>query len=638
MILLWNLIFFESYPLKKRKMRKFIILAFLCTLQIAYAQNGKIYVKNTGNNSVEKKLFVYEPPKSLSIPEPLFVTLLYGELPIKFISLPLQKTGLQYEFRLKLPDSIHVLYAEIQDKKNKVIDNNAEKGYVVLVNQNKNLTTEKKSLEALKLKCIALYAFPLKIKNEELVQSFEDLYKAYPSLKDDKSYVIYLNIKSRVDPDKTKPELLAYAQQLEKKGSENNLADASNIYRNLKMTEQYEQIEKTSLAKFPAGGIAKRMFWKSIYALPVITENALLDSMHQFIKIFGDTTAETKNQFYYFLIRKYIKDKDTTNLNKYASLFKNKDGIASLSNNYAWELVDGSLESPGKDLDYAAYLSHKAVTISKDHLMHPSEDDDIRRLQGEYNNNSDTYALVLYKQKIYNQAFEYEDAIQKQDELDNGGKERYAAIAEKAKGLEFTRKYIEIQLLAGADSKTLLIQLQRIYQQLHVPENTFEKLKEESARLVEQKNNEKISKIYGSTNEIDFTLNTLDSAKVTLSDYKGQVVVLDFWATWCGPCKASFPGMQQLVNKYKEKNVKFLFVDAFENDKENVLRGNIRQFLNDNKYSFNVLLDLTNNTSQNYKINSIPSKIIIDKNGKIVHLVVGSGAEEQLSYIIDGLL
>ena len=173
---------------------------------------------------------------------------------------------------------------------------------------------------------------------------------------------------------------------------------------------------------------------------------------------------------------------------------------------------------------------------------------------------------------------------------------------------------------------------------MHVPDNTFEKLKEESARLAEQKNTEKITKIYGSTNEIDFTLNTLDSAKVTLSDYKGQVVVLDFWATWCGPCKASFPGMQQLVNKYKDKNVKFLFVDAFENDKENVLRGNIRQFLNDNKYSFNVLLDLTNNTSQNYKINSIPSKIIIDKNGKIVHLVVGSGAEEQLSYIIDGLL
>jgi len=619
-------------------MRKFIILVFLFTHQIAFPQTGTIYIKNAGNSSGEKKLFVYEPPKNLHIPEPIFVTLLYGESPVKFISLPIKKTGLQYEFRIKLPDSIHILYAEIQDIKSKVIDNNAEKGYVVLVNQNKKWTTEKNILEQLKLKCIALYAFPLKIKDEVLVQSFEDLYKANPSLKEDKSYLTYLNFKSRINPEQTNPELLAYAQQLEKQGSENNLADAAQIYRNLKMNEQYEQIQKTSLLKFPTGEIAKRMFWRSMYALPVITENALLDSMHQYIKTYGDTTMETKNQFYYFLIRQYIKNKDTANLNKYASYFKNQDGIASLSNNHAWELGDGNLDNPGKDLDYAAYLSHKAVVISKFHLMHPLEEDDTRRLQGEYNNNSDTYALVLYKQKKYDLAFQYEDPVRKLDELDNGGKERYAAIAEKAKGLEFTRKYIETQLLAGADSKTLLIQLQRIYQQLHVPENTFEKLKEESARLVEQKNNEKISKIYGSTNEIDFTLSNLDSSKVTLSDYKGQVVILDFWATWCGPCKSSFPGMQQLVSKYKGKNIKFFFVDTFENDKEAILRGNIRQFLKENKYDFNVLLDLTNKTYLNYKLNGIPSKIIIDKNGKIVQIVVGSGGEEKLADVIDGLL
>ena len=96
--------------------------------------------------------------------------------------------------------------------------------------------------------------------------------------------------------------------------------------------------------------------------------------------------------------------------------------------------------------------------------------------------------------------------------------------------------------------------------------------------------------------------------------------------------------MQQLVSKYKGKNIKFFFVDTFENDKEAILRGNIRQFLKENKYDFNVLLDLTNKTYLNYKLNGIPSKIIIDKNGKIVQIVVGSGGEEKLADVIDGLL
>jgi hypothetical protein len=60
-----------------------------------------------------------------------------------------------------------------------------------------------------------------------------------------------------------------------------------------------------------------------------------------------------------------------------------------------------------------------------------------------------------------------------------------------------------------------------------------------------------------------FALLDLDGKNINVEDLKCKVVVVDFWATWCGPCKASFPGMQKMVNKYKEDpNVKFIFIDT----------------------------------------------------------------------------
>ena len=122
----------------------------------------------------------------------------------------------------------------------------------------------------------------------------------------------------------------------------------------------------------------------------------------------------------------------------------------------------------------------------------------------------------------------------------------------------------------------------------------------------------------------DFALNDLDGNSISLADLAGKVVILDFWATWCGPCRASFPAMQEAVEKYKgDKNVVFLFVNTMEygEDKEK----KVADFISSNELPFQVLMDSDNKMSLDYKVSSIPTKMIIDGEGHIRHVSVGFG-------------
>ena len=187
-------------------------------------------------------------------------------------------------------------------------------------------------------------------------------------------------------------------------------------------------------------------------------------------------------------------------------------------------------------------------------------------------------AKLSYKQKNYKEAFEYEEEIRKLNGLDTGGKERYAGFAEQYKGAEFAKTYIEQELKIGIDSKILLNQLQTIYKKLNLPETQFEELKNKSVAVTDKKSDENIIKEFGTNVAPNFTLTNLEGKTVQLSDYIGNLVVLDFWATWCGPCKASFPKMQEIVTKYKDKNVVFLFVDTWEQNKPDQTLKKVTQF------------------------------------------------------------
>jgi len=328
-------------------------------------------------------------------------------------------------------------------------------------------------------------------------------------------------------------------------------------------------------------------------------------------------------------------------------------------NSIAWPLIE-----KGEQLEKAVAWAKKGIELTRNQTSE-NKPPSMRVKDWQENIKStlvmilDTYGYGLLKLGKNDESLTaYEEAIEKGEAADPDINTHYVDALVKSKkydkavesGVSYIKKGKDtpdmITLMKDAFAKSAAED--KVYDSMNTDEKKgFEVRLTEAQKVKIEEVRKKLLESRINKSPTDFTLKDLSDTPVTLSSLKGKVVIIDFWATWCGPCKMSFPILQKVYEKYQSnENVKFLAVNTWERQKDyDSQLANAKKFIEDNKYTFPVLIDEKNDDQfkviSNYDVDGIPTKFLIDKKGNIAFKSVGfdgPGMEDELTQQIEILL
>ncbi|GAB4426805.1 MAG: TlpA disulfide reductase family protein [Anaerolineae bacterium] len=130
----------------------------------------------------------------------------------------------------------------------------------------------------------------------------------------------------------------------------------------------------------------------------------------------------------------------------------------------------------------------------------------------------------------------------------------------------------------------------------------------------------------------NFSLTTLQGEPVQLSDYAGQVVMVNMWATWCPPCKAELPTIDAFYQEHSADGFVVLAVNSQE------AQSTVNTFISSTGFTFPVLLDSRGDVMGQYSVRALPTSFIIDRDGTVRHIHTGEVSREQLAQYVEPLL
>lgn len=124
----------------------------------------------------------------------------------------------------------------------------------------------------------------------------------------------------------------------------------------------------------------------------------------------------------------------------------------------------------------------------------------------------------------------------------------------------------------------------------------------------------------------DFTLDTLDGGQITLSDLRGKVVIINLWASWCPPCRAEMPAIDNVYQANKEQGLDVLAVNSTFQDSESAAAAFVQEY----GLIFPILLDRDGSVSRRYQLQALPTTYFVDRQGIIRDVVPGGPMSETL--------
>lgn len=209
----------------------------------------------------------------------------------------------------------------------------------------------------------------------------------------------------------------------------------------------------------------------------------------------------------------------------------------------------------------------------------------------------------------------------------------YYYLMSKAGAYKDAFPQLEKAIIDGLGNEDMAAALKAAYVKLN-PEKDAEAYISAIYKQLDNKNKKELVAKMVSERSPNFKVKDIDGKDVSLKDFAGKVIILDFWATWCGPCKSALPSMQLTVNKYKnDPNVKFLFIHTWERVADP--KADAVKYLASNNFNLPLYMDVKDpNTKQNpavsaFGVDGIPAKFVIDAKGNIRFKVSGfSGSDD----------
>jgi peroxiredoxin len=627
-------------------------LKMLCLLMLAAgaanAQGVKFSADKPATGSTVK--FTYEPKgtnlENLADVKCTSYTFFSKSNP-KNAKIELVKEGSVYKGEISTPDSVTIvgLAFSVDDQKDE-----APAGYVLEFSKGGKVSAEAYLNEAFLYGLAGNYYLGLTLDPEKAVSLYKQAFALKPELKK-KNLQQYLSLEYKADKDNGTKLINQNISTLSKlkEPKEEDLSTVLGLYSLLKKKTQADSVKAIVLKKYPKGNYAWGEGMNALYATKDFAEQEkkATDMIAKFkFDASKKTDANKLNSIYGILANASIKAKNNEKFELYAGKVDNKQTKANLFNSFAWPSAEKN-----ENVELASKLSKQSLSLVEEAKndevpsYFSSKEEYVKSLDQAYGMYADTYALLLYRQGNFKEALTtQEKALKLYTTIPPDVSSRYVTYLIKDGQNDKAYDEAEKIIKGGKATDSLKSEFKTLYSTLK-KEGTYETYIANLEKVALEKEKAEWTKKMIKMPAPAFSLTNLKGETISLASLKGKIVILDYWATWCGPCVASFPGMQKAMAKYSSNpNVVFLFVNTWqtEDNREKL----VTDFIAEKKYNFNVLYDTKNAKDPSkfdvvsaYKVDGIPTKFVIDGEGNIRFKAVGfSGSDDGVVKEIDSMI